>query len=80
VQASIPTGYDAGMKKITPLLAILSLSNAAQAHPGDHRGSDTQIFWHWMTQPDHLLLTLAGVAIALGLGLAAWSAARRQRR
>ncbi|MEQ9459753.1 MAG: hypothetical protein RIG82_02205 [Phycisphaeraceae bacterium] len=68
------------MKKLNPLLLIFSSPAVALAHPGQHSGSDASLFVHWLTQPDHLLLTLAGVAVVIGLCMAVAKIACKQRR
>ncbi|MEQ9455412.1 MAG: hypothetical protein RLN76_12575 [Phycisphaeraceae bacterium] len=68
------------MKKLTPLFLVFSSPAVALAHPGQHSGSDTSLMVHWLTQPDHLLLTLAGVAVVIGLCVAVAKIARKQRR
>lgn len=55
------------------LLALLALApTAALAHPGDHHGVGP---WHLLTEPDHLAMIAAVVAV---LGYAVWKIWSRQ--
>lgn len=65
------------MQKLIPLFSVLFFPSVALAHPGHHSGPETSLIVHWLTQPDHLLLSLAGVAGVIGLGVALVSFARK---
>ena len=66
------------MKKIltasTGLVAITSGSNAF-AHAGEHTGSLFHQFLHMVSNPDHIPLIIASIAI-LVIGIRAWFKSR----
>ncbi|QDU72371.1 hypothetical protein [Mucisphaera calidilacus] len=54
------------MNKLTPLLALLGAPAAALAHTGSHEMHPGLLFFHWLSQPDHLLIGLAGAVVGFG--------------
>ncbi|WP_428388795.1 hypothetical protein [Mucisphaera sp.] len=65
------------MKKITPLLVVALSPASLLAHPGNHTGTPTEIGWHWLTQPDHLILGAVSTGLAVALGVYLYKRRRR---
>ncbi len=56
------------MKKISIATAIIATtSGAALAHPGEHAFSIVGSLYHLLTEPDHLVMIAAAVALAAAL-------------
>lgn len=62
---------------ITTTLAFLATPGLLMAHTGSHEGSATSVLFHYLTQPDHLLILAGGAALGFG---AAWLAASRRSK